>query len=126
MRPFLRDTDAVPANTPVRDRSFQRKDWLFLERYVSIVWTRRRVRDERIKVEFALGLPVSSAKRGDQSTITTSSLRHGVCRIAREVSNSNFQFPRFKWCATPLNYASKLQRMCGWLLRVAFQLVAQN
>jgi hypothetical protein len=110
----------------VQHRSFQLTDWLFLERYVSIVWTRRRVRDERIKVKFALGLLVSSAKRGDQSAVTTTSLRHGVCRIAREVSNSNFQLPRFKWCAAPLNSASKLQRMREWLLSIAFQLVVQN
>jgi hypothetical protein len=126
MRPFFRDTDAVPGNTPVRDRSSQLTDWLFLERYVSIVWTRRRVRDERIKVKFALGLLVSSAKRGDQSAVPTTSLRHGVCRIPFKESNSNFQLPRFKWCAAALNYASKLQRMCEWLLSIAFQLVVQN
>jgi hypothetical protein len=122
----VRDTDAVPGNTPVRHRSFQLTDWLFLERYVSIVWTRRRVRDKRINVKLVLGPLVSSAKRGGESTDTTSSLRHAVCRIALEESNSNFQLPRFKSCAAPLNYASSRQRVGEWLFRVAFQLVAQN
>jgi len=110
----------------VQHRSFQLTDWLFLERYVSIVWTRRRVRDERIKVKFALRLLVSSAKRGDQSAVTTTSLRQGVCRIACEVSNSNFQLPRFKSCAASLNYAARRERKDKSLLRVAFQFIVQN
>jgi len=77
-------------------------------------------------VKFALGLLVSSAKRGAESTDTTSSLRNAVCRIAIEESNSNFQLPRFKSSADPLNFASSHQHMGELLLRVALQLVVQN
>jgi hypothetical protein len=99
---------------------------LIFERYVSIVWTRRRVRDKQTRVKIGLRLLVSSAKRRGESTDTASSLRHGVCRISLEVSNSNFQLPRFKWCAAPLNYASSRQRTPEWLFRAAFQFVVQN
>jgi hypothetical protein len=74
---------------------------LFLERYVSIVWTRRRVRDEQVGVKFALRLLVSSAKRRVQSTDAISSLRPGVCRHFLEESNSNFQLSQFESCAAP-------------------------
>jgi hypothetical protein len=98
---FLRDTNAVLGNKAVLHRSSQLTDWLFLERYVSIVWTRRRVRDEQTKVKLVLGLLVSSAKGGVQSTDTASSLSRAVCGISLGESNSNFQLPRFDSCVGP-------------------------
>ena len=103
-----RDTKAIRGNEAVHHCSSQLTDWLFFERYVSIVWTRRRVRDEQTKVKLALRLLVSSSKRGVQSTDTASSISIAVCRRSVVESNPNFQSPRFESCAGPLIIESQI------------------
>jgi hypothetical protein len=82
----LRNASGITENKAVLDRSSLLTDSLFLERYVSIVWTRRRARDVQYKAKGVLGLLIfvvekrSSKHRWNHFTFTRSlqNFRQGV------------------------------------------------
>jgi hypothetical protein len=101
----------------VRNRRSKLTDWLFLERYVSIVWTRRRVRDElwrvnRVEAPRFVGEKGSSKRRCCFFTVTRS-LQKIPRRVKFKLSIVTIQLPSC-WAVG------------GRLLRISFELVVQN